>query len=203
MTFYLAWFSFAVLLHRVLRMWHPDPWHNRINMILIPTSCNFFSGSWSPKNSEVKRACSEKFGDGWPTGKLFPGAHEWGQSVQKKYVLVCEDSLCPKKLLNVSGPDLGEAGRYSAPLNACLIKDLWFFPSSLSYLVSLPPHAVSNSRSSCSTCYFAQSPVSQLHVITVFKPDNNTIYYSSGPTQPSWTTAPASCDSGVPYPAKL
>ena len=22
----------------------------------------------------------EKFGDGWPTGKLFPGAHKWGQS---------------------------------------------------------------------------------------------------------------------------
>ena len=113
MTFYLAWFSFAVLLHRVLRMWHPDPWHNRINMILIPTSCNFFSGSWSPKNSEVKRACSEKFGDGWPTGKFFPGAHEWGQSVQKRHVLICEGSLCPRKLSDVSGPDLGEAGRYS------------------------------------------------------------------------------------------
>jgi len=29
---------------------------NRINMRLIPTSCNFFSGSPSPKNSKVKRA---------------------------------------------------------------------------------------------------------------------------------------------------
>ena len=71
---------------------------------------------------------------------------------------------------------------YCAPLNACLINDLCFFLSSLSYLVSLPPHAVLNSRSSCSTCYFAQSSVSQLHVITVFKPDNNTAYYSSEPT---------------------
>ena len=34
----------------------------------------------------------EKFGDGWPTGKFFSGAHEWGQSVQKRLVLVCEDS---------------------------------------------------------------------------------------------------------------
>ena len=71
---------------------------------------------------------------------------------------------------------------YCTPLNVCLINDLWFFPSSLSYLISLPPHAVSNSRSSCSTCYFAQSPVSQLHVITVFKPDNNTAYYSFEPS---------------------
>jgi len=29
---------------------------NRINRRLIPTSCNFFSGSLSPKNSKVKRA---------------------------------------------------------------------------------------------------------------------------------------------------
>ena len=48
----------------------------------------------------------------WPTGKFFPGAHEWGQSVQKRLVLVCEDSLCPRKQPDVSGPDLGEAGRY-------------------------------------------------------------------------------------------
>ena len=99
--------------------------------------------------------------------------------MQKRLVLVCEGSLCPRKQPDVSGPGLGEAG---APLNACLINDLRFFPSSLSYLVSLPPHAVSNSRSSCSTYYFAQSLVSQLHVITVFKPDNNTTYYSFGPT---------------------
>ena len=55
----------------------------------------------------------EKFGDGWLTGKFFPGAHEWGQSVQKRLVLVCEDSLCPRKQPDVSGPGLGEAGRYT------------------------------------------------------------------------------------------
>ena len=27
-------------------------------------------------------------------------------------MLVCEDSLCPRKLPDVSGPGLGEAGRY-------------------------------------------------------------------------------------------
>ena len=37
----------------------------------------------------------EQFGDGWPTEKFFPGAHEWGQSMQKRHVLVYEDSLCP------------------------------------------------------------------------------------------------------------
>jgi hypothetical protein len=29
---------------------------NRINRIFLPTSCNFLSGSLSPKNFEVKRA---------------------------------------------------------------------------------------------------------------------------------------------------
>jgi hypothetical protein len=32
--------------------------------------------------------------------------------VQKRLVLVCEDSLCPRKQPDVSGPGLGEAGRY-------------------------------------------------------------------------------------------
>ncbi len=39
-----------------VRMWHPDSGLNRINRILISTSCNFFSGSRSLKNSEVKHA---------------------------------------------------------------------------------------------------------------------------------------------------
>ena len=34
----------------------PAPEFNRINRRLIPTSCNFFFGSPSPKNSKVKRA---------------------------------------------------------------------------------------------------------------------------------------------------
>ena len=32
--------------------------------------------------------------------------------MQKRLVLVCEDSLCPIKQPDVSGPGLGEAGRY-------------------------------------------------------------------------------------------
>ena len=52
-------------------------------MILIPTSCNFFSGSPSLKNSKVKRAWPGAMGDR-------PGC----------------------KLSDVSGPGLGEAGRY-------------------------------------------------------------------------------------------
>jgi len=34
-------------------------------------------------------------------------------SGQKRHVLVCEDSLCPKKLPDVSGSGLREAGRYT------------------------------------------------------------------------------------------
>ena len=33
--------------------------------------------------------------------------------MQKRYELVCEDSLCPKKLLDVSRSGLEEAGRYN------------------------------------------------------------------------------------------
>ena len=32
--------------------------------------------------------------------------------MQKRLVLVCEGSLCPRELPDVSGPSLGEAGRY-------------------------------------------------------------------------------------------
>ena len=32
--------------------------------------------------------------------------------MQKRHVLVCEGSLCPRELPDVSGPGLGEAGRY-------------------------------------------------------------------------------------------
>ena len=36
--------------------------------------------------------------------------------MQKRLVLVCEDSLCPRKQPDVSGPGLGEAGRYNTPV---------------------------------------------------------------------------------------
>jgi hypothetical protein len=52
----------------------------------------------------------KKFWDGWPIRKFFPGAHEWRQSVRKRFILVCDGSLFLKELQNVSGPGLGEAG---------------------------------------------------------------------------------------------
>lgn len=36
--------------------------------------------------------------DGWPTGKLIPRAHEWGQSALERLGLVCGDSLEPREL---------------------------------------------------------------------------------------------------------
>ena len=51
--------------------------------------------------------------------------------MQKRLVLVCEDSLCPKKQPDVSGPGLGEAGRYR--------------------MVSEPTFAVSRTRTGVST----------------------------------------------------
>ena len=54
-------------------MCHPVPGLNRINRILIPTSYNFFSGSRSPNNSEVKRAWPGEIW-GWVTDpEVLPG----------------------------------------------------------------------------------------------------------------------------------
>jgi hypothetical protein len=50
-----------------------SPRLNRINSILIPPSCNFFSGSPSAKNSGVKRAWPGAI-SGWVTDReVFPG----------------------------------------------------------------------------------------------------------------------------------
>ena len=46
--------------------------------------------------------------------------------MQKRFVLVCESSLCPIKLTDVSGPDLGEAGRYSRPEQLTVISIVGF-----------------------------------------------------------------------------
>jgi len=46
----------------------PGQGFNRINRIIIPTNCNFFSGSQSPKNSEVKRAWPGEIW-GWVTDR--------------------------------------------------------------------------------------------------------------------------------------
>jgi hypothetical protein len=74
---------------------HPNPRErlNRIDRILISTRYTFFSGSSSEKNSGLSVLGLERFGDGWPTEKSFPDAHEWGQSTQKRLVLVCGASL--------------------------------------------------------------------------------------------------------------
>ena len=48
--------------------------------------------------------------------------------MQKKLVLVCDGSLCPRKLPDVSGPGLEEAGRYrmiSEPTLAVSTYGMW------------------------------------------------------------------------------
>ena len=80
-------------------------------MILIPTSCNFFSGSPFLKNSKVKRAWPGAMGD--RPGSSFRvrtsedkvRRKDWCWSVRVVLVLV--------KLSDVSGSGLVEAGRYS------------------------------------------------------------------------------------------
>ena len=57
-----------------VRMWHPGPRINRIDRILMSTSCNLFSGSRSPKNSEVKR--------------VWPGAI-WGWVTDREVISGC------------------------------------------------------------------------------------------------------------------
>jgi hypothetical protein len=66
---------------------------NRINSILIPPSCNFFSGSPSVKNSRVKRAWPGAI-SGWVTDReVFPGAQSEDKSAQKRLGLVCRARL--------------------------------------------------------------------------------------------------------------
>ena len=55
---------------------------NRISRILIQTSCNFFSGSRSPKNSKVKRAWPGAIW-GWVTDReVIPGCARVRKSAQ-------------------------------------------------------------------------------------------------------------------------
>ena len=79
-------------------------------MILISTSCNFFSGSPSLKNSKVKHAWPGAMGDR-PGSSFWVRMSEdkvrrkdWCWSVRVVLVLV--------KLPDVSEPGLVEAGRY-------------------------------------------------------------------------------------------
>jgi hypothetical protein len=58
-------------------LWHPDQGLNRINKILISTSCNFFPNSGLKRTSRLSVLGLEQFWDGWPIGKYFPSAHEW------------------------------------------------------------------------------------------------------------------------------
>jgi len=45
--------------------------------------------------------------------EVVPGCARVRTKCKKRLVLVCEDSLCPRKQSDVSGPDLGKAGRYT------------------------------------------------------------------------------------------
>jgi hypothetical protein len=70
-----------------------SPRLNRINSILIPPSCNFFSGSPSAKNSRVKRAWAGAISV-WVTDReAFPGAQSEDKSAQKRLGLVCRARL--------------------------------------------------------------------------------------------------------------
>ena len=91
-------------------------------MIFIPISCNFFSGSPSANNSEVKCAWPGAMGDR-------PGSSSRVHSSEDK---VRRKDLCwsvravyiLEKLSDVSGPGLGEAGRYKLLLlSSCYASD--------------------------------------------------------------------------------
>ena len=93
-------------------------------MILIPTSYNFFFGSPSLKNSKVKRVWPRAMGDrpGSPSrvrmseDKVRRKDLCW--SVRVVYVL--------EKLPDVSGPGLGEAGRYKKKRMRDLLEAITF-----------------------------------------------------------------------------
>ena len=79
-------------------------------MILIPISCNFFFGSLSANNSEVKRAWPGAMGDRSGSSSRVRMSEDKVHikdlcgSVRAAHVL--------EKLPDVNGPGLVEAGRY-------------------------------------------------------------------------------------------
>jgi hypothetical protein len=84
-------------------------------MILLPTSCNFFSESLSSKNSKVKRVWPRAMGDR-------PGSSSRVRTSEDK---VRRKDLCWSvrtvyvldKRPDVSGPGLEEVGRYISCLH--------------------------------------------------------------------------------------
>ena len=80
-------------------------------MILIPTSCNFFSGSPSLKNSKVKRAWPGAMGD--RPGSSFRVRMSEDKVRRKDWCWSVRVVLVLFKLPDVSGPGLAEAGRYN------------------------------------------------------------------------------------------
>ena len=109
----IRWDECTCLLPKLpLLLCHPGSVLNKINRLFIPTSCNFFFRSQSPKNSKVKRAWFEIF-------------FEMGDRPESSSrVRTSEGSLCPKKLPvpDVSGSGFGEAGRYSNLISTKLMK---------------------------------------------------------------------------------
>ena len=95
-------------------LWYPGPWLNRSNRIPISTTtCNLFSWSSSEKNFEVKRAWSGAIWRWVTTWKWLPGAHKWGQSAQKRLVLVCGgQSRGSRELPGVTCPSPKWSGCY-------------------------------------------------------------------------------------------
>jgi hypothetical protein len=81
-----------------------------INRILISTSCNFFSGSPSRKNSNVKRAWPGAMGD--RSGSSFRVRTSEDKVRRKDLCWSVRAVYVLKKRPDVSRPGLEEAGRY-------------------------------------------------------------------------------------------
>jgi hypothetical protein len=82
-------------------------------MILIPTSCDFFSGSPSPKNSKVKRAWPRAMGD--RPGSSFRVRTSEDKMRRKDLCWSVRTVYVLEKRSDVSGPGLEEVGRYRPP----------------------------------------------------------------------------------------
>ena len=81
-----------------------------MNRILIPISCNFFSGSPSANNSEVKRAWPGAMGD--RPGSSFRVRTSEDKVHRKDLCWSVRAVYILEKLPDISGPGLVEAGHY-------------------------------------------------------------------------------------------
>jgi hypothetical protein len=94
-------------------VWHPGPWLNRSDRILILTRYTFFSRNSFERNSWLSVLGPKQFGIGWPTRKSFLGC-TWVNTkcAEKISVGMWSQYRDRREPLGVTGSAVGWSGCY-------------------------------------------------------------------------------------------